>query len=258
MHRSYFILALIALGACTASAPPAPVAVPAVAVPAETVAPASRPRPLPNDVHWSRDSAEIRALYLQTYALAGRRLEELGSGRDPGTWAVALDADETVISNLRYQIESLEAGRPFSLETWTAWVRRREATALPGARAFLERARDLGGKIAIVTNRRDDVCADTEANFRDLGLPFDVMMCRTGESRKEPRWESVESGTARPGLPPLEILMWLGDNIEDFPGWSQERRSEPAAAFEDFGERFFVVPNPMYGSWVGNPPAEDP
>ena len=46
--------------------------------------------------------------------------------------------------------------------------------------------------------------------------------------------------------------MWVGDNIHDFPGMEQEHRHDPRA-FEDFGARFVIVPNPMSGSWVSNP-----
>ena len=29
--------------------------------------------------------------------------------------------------------------------------------------------------------------------------------------------------------------------------------STMGGAFSDFGKKFFVMPNPMYGSWMGNP-----
>jgi predicted secreted acid phosphatase len=44
-----------------------------------------------------------------------------------------------------------------------------------------------------------------------------------------------------------------GDNILDFPGLNQAVRLGDESAFADFGSRFVVVPNPMYGSWVGKP-----
>ncbi len=62
-------------------------------------------------------------------------------------------------------------------------------------------------------------------------------------------WRQVEDGTAAQGLPPLDIVMWLGDNIHDFPELDQELRDEPEAAFERFGIEYSVLPNPMYGSW---------
>ena len=241
MHRLPYLLILILLAGCASGVREAPV-VEAPAVPE-----------LPLDVHWVRNSAEYRALVLATYVAAGQRLEELAPGREAGTWAVALDADETVISNSQYQKELVAAGERHSRERWYAWARRHEAPALPGARPFLERVRQLGGKIAIVTNRDEAICDDTRANFRKESLPFDVILCRTGEDRKEPRWAMVEAGTTPAGLAALEIVMWLGDNIQDFPGWTQDQRFEEADAFADFGVEYFVLPNPMYGSWVRNP-----
>jgi 5'-nucleotidase (lipoprotein e(P4) family) len=236
MPRLRHLLVLLLLTGCTPTLPTAPPESPAGSTPSSSLG-----------LHWVRSSAEYRAILLQTYALAAERLEQKVAGQTGATWAVALDADETVISNSLYQKELYEQGGAYSRESWNAWTRRQEATALPGAREFLERARQLGGKIAIVTNRRAEVCAETEANFRALKLPFDVILCRTDDRRKEPRWESVQKGSASPDLPPLEIVMWLGDNIEDFPAWDQEKRT--AGDFSDFGDRFFVIPNPMYGSW---------
>lgn len=219
---------------------------------AAPVAAQAAPGKLPREVHWVRDSAEYRAAVLSTYALATRRLEELAAGRKAGTWAVALDADETVISNSLYQKELADAGVSHSQKRWNAWVKRRQAPAMPGARDFLERVHALGGKIAIVTNRAYFNCDDTRENFRAQKLPFDVMLCRKLSGEKERRWKKVEKGKTRAGLPPLEILLWLGDNIGDFPGWTQEDRFDDEEAFADFGRKYFIIPNPMYGSWMGN------
>jgi 5'-nucleotidase (lipoprotein e(P4) family) len=153
-----------------------------------------------------------------------------------------------VISNLAYQIE--RAGRPHDEEAWSAWVRRREATALPGAAAFLTLVRALGGKIAIVTNRREPVCEDTKAVFDARGLVYDLMLCRTGPSDKNPRFDAVQSGLLPSTLPPLAVVAFVGDNITDFPKLSQAIRGTGDDAFIEFGSRFFVLPNPMYGSWV--------
>jgi predicted secreted acid phosphatase len=77
------------------------------------------------------------------------------------------------------------------------------------------------------------------------------MICRPddGPSDKTARLESVTEGTTAAGLPPLEVVAILGDNILDFPGLDQSLRGKGATAFVDFGARYFVLPNPMYGSW---------
>jgi predicted secreted acid phosphatase len=114
--------------------------------------------------------------------------------------------------------------------------------------------RALGGKIAIVTNRAGTECPDTEAVFRAHALAYDVMLCKpdAGPSDKNARFEAVSRGTTPAGLPPLEVVAFFGDNVLDFPEKSQALRREPDDAFADFGARFFVLPNPMYGSWEKN------
>ena len=72
------------------------------------------------------------------------------------------------------------------------------------------------------------------------------------DGEKEPRFEQVRLGTAKPGLPPVDVLLWVGDNINDFPDQTQALRNEPESAFTAFGTRFIVMPNPMYGSWERN------
>ncbi len=183
----------------------------------------------------------------QVYRFAQAHVERAAAGRAAGTWGVVLDADETTISNLTYQIE--QAGKPYDEATWQAWAKRREATALPGAAAFLARVRALGGKIAIVTNRRAPVCDDTKAVFEAQGLAYDLMLCRVDTGDKNPRFDAVQSGLLPSTLPPLAVLAFVGDNIADFPKLSQAIRGTGDEAFSEFGARYFVLPNPMYGSW---------
>jgi 5'-nucleotidase (lipoprotein e(P4) family) len=207
-------------------------------------------------LHWQRTAAEHRAVYLQTYEAASRRLEELAQAQPPFSWAVVLDADETVIDNSTYQKEREALGEGYTRDSWYAWVARREATLLPGALEFLETARSLGGHIAIVTNRDAVVCLPTEDNLRALRVPFDAVLCRPmkGDRSKDARFAALQNGTATKHLPPLRILLWVGDNVGDFPGGSQALRDAPDAAFEPFGHRWFILPNPAYGSWEENPP----
>jgi 5'-nucleotidase (lipoprotein e(P4) family) len=250
-HRT-FALALALLAGCRTAAP---VPVPqAPAAPAVAPAPAPPAFRAPEAIRWSRDSAEHRALFLQVYRGATAYVEREAANRAAGSWAVVLDADETVIDNSLYQLERAQAGKPFDAESWRAWCARREATPLPGAAAFLSRVRVLGGRIAIVTNRTVAECPDTEAVFVARGLAYDVMLCKPdgGPSDKNPRIEAVAYGTTPAGLPPLDIVAVVGDNIQDFPGQSQAIRKQGDEAFAPFGARFFVLPNPMYGSWERN------
>ena len=238
--------------ACRTAAPPQPPQAAATLPPAPH-APQTDARPS-HAILWTRSSAEHRALVLQVYGAASAHVEREADRHPGGGWAVVLDADETVIDNSLYQLEREREGLTFDGPSWHAWTKRREALPQPGAQAFLARVRELGGRIAIVTNRTESECPDTEAVFRAHGLAYDVMLCKPdgGPSDKNPRFEAVARGTTPAGLPPLEVVAFLGDNIFDFPGLSQALRKQDDAAFAAFGARFFALPNPMYGSWERN------
>ncbi len=210
----------------------------------------------PLAVHWTRTAAEHSAVFLQTFALAAERVQEMAAGLAEGRWAVVLDGDETVLDNSEYQRRRARAGLGFTLESWLEWVREESAPALPGSAGFIDRVRDLGGRVVIVTNRDEEVCDPTRRNFEALRIEVDLVLCRVnGQSEKDTRYRAVEAGSAATGLPPLRIVAWVGDNIEDFPGGSQAWRQSGQAVFQEFGSRFFVLPNPMYGSWERNAPS---
>ena len=235
MRRSVLVIVLsLTIAACASAAARAP----AVASPQAT-----------NGTTWVDRSAEYQAVVLQTYRHATARVEAV-AGR-PGGWAVVLDADETVLNNVVYQLERERAGLAYTPESWNAWVKRREATPVPGAAAFLSRVKALGGVVAIVTNRLESECDDTRAVFRAHQLVFDVMLCRMdgSPSDKNPRFAAVAAGRFPGANGPLDLVAVVGDNILDFPSLSQAIRQQGESAFADFGVRFFVLPNPMYGSW---------
>jgi 5'-nucleotidase (lipoprotein e(P4) family) len=218
------------------------------------------PAPDPDNIRWVRESAEYVAATLQAYRAVTSRVESEGPKHPAGAWAVILDADETILNNSTYQRERARQGLGYSQESWTAWVRRREAAPIPGAARFLARTRDLGGKIAIVTNRLGSECDDTIAVFQAQALVYDAILCRPdgSPSDKQPRFDAVARGQTPAGAQPLAIVAFVGDNILDFPGMTQTSRALGDDAFREFGVRFFLVPNPLYGSWQQLPPKADP
>jgi 5'-nucleotidase (lipoprotein e(P4) family) len=219
--------------------------------------PVATPVPQPvaavrNDVRWFRASAEYRGLAIEVYRTATAQLPVLTRGLAAGTWAVILDADETVLDNSRHERQLADRNESFSEAEWSQWVRARAATAIPGAVEFTRQVHELGGRVAIVTNRADSLCNPTRENLQSVGVRADVVLCQVAkESDKNPRFERVEGGTADPKLPPLKVVEWIGDNIQDFPRLTQAIRDTPSM-YADFGLRYFLLPNPMYGSWTRN------
>jgi 5'-nucleotidase (lipoprotein e(P4) family) len=201
---------------------------------------------LPDSVHWFRDSAEQKATYLETYRVATSSARTLSAGLGPNSWGVILDIDETILDNSDYQKQQALAGVGFTRESWNTWVLQRKAGLLPGAKAFIDAVREeLHGEVALVTNRTLDQCSATEDNLRAVGVKYDQIHCdEAGDGDKNPRFQKVIHGV--PGVTPaLEVLIWVGDNIQDFPGLTQQ---EPGN-FSPFGKNYFALPDPMYGSW---------
>lgn len=245
MHRfsrGLGVAALVAVGACGSSMGTGTTP---VLSPAPT-------RPLPNDLTWFRRSAEYRALARQAYRVATDRLPELTRGLDAKSWAVILDADETILDNSEYQRRRFVLDSAYTDASWNVWVFERAATAVPGAPEFIRRVKEMGGRVAVVTNRAESLCNATRENLRTIGVEPDLLLCQPpGQSDKNPRFQRVQNGSAAPGVPALTVVAWVGDNILDFPNMSQTARTNPSALAE-FGVKYFILPNPMYGSWQQN------
>jgi 5'-nucleotidase (lipoprotein e(P4) family) len=235
-------LLLLAALACAPSAKP-------VATPAPVAATGLA---YPTELRWFRTSAEYQALTLETYRAATARVTAASQGLARGSWAVILDADETVLDNSEYQKRLGVAHARYSDSSWARWVREAAAPPVPGAADFTRQVQRLGGRVAIVTNRADSLCDVTRKNLASAGIATDLVLCQpVGESNKNPRFGRIQSGSAVAGVPALNVLAWIGDNIQDFPALTQAARGQ-SKLLDDFGVRFFVLPNPMYGSWEKN------
>jgi 5'-nucleotidase (lipoprotein e(P4) family) len=248
-RMTWLLVAVLAVGCASGGKPPAGSPAPSPVTPAAV----ARPAQLPESIRWMQNSAEYVAIATQTYRLAAARVDSDARGRTPGSWGVVLDADDTVINNIPYQAGLFRDGVTHTPERFTAWVRQRASTAVPGARGFLARVHELGGRIAIVTNRLQIECDDTAENLRTLSMTFDAVICRPegapASADKTPRFRAVAAGQTAASRTPIEILVYVGDNIQDFPGGSQALRGQGEAAFSEVGVHWFVLPNPMYGSW---------
>lgn len=212
--------------------------------------PAAVSAALPDSVHWFRDSAEQKAVYVQTYRAATDAARALGAGLAAGSWGVILDVDETILDNSDYAKRLADTGEHFSPETWKAWVEERKATALPGVKRFIDTViDDLRGRVVLVTNRTENECPATEDNLRNLQLRYDRILCdRAGDGNKNERFRSVIDGET--GTPAVNVVLWIGDNIQDFPLLTQAAPGD----LSPFGVRYFALPDPLYGSWQNVPP----
>lgn len=201
-------------------------------------------------LRWYRVSAEQKVAYRQAYQRATQLVVQAAQGRTPGTWAVIADADETLIDNSVFECESqFRHWTTFDDARWTQWVEARLATALPGAVSFSEVVRKLGGKLIVVSNREAPKHLQaTRENLAAIGIQFDAVLLSTGakDRDKTRRFEQVQKrGIPDAKLPPLAVVLFVGDNIKDFPDLTQANSGDPGR----FGRDYVLLPNPTYGSW---------
>jgi 5'-nucleotidase (lipoprotein e(P4) family) len=203
------------------------------------------------ETRWMRDSAEYFTLAKQTYRLAEQSVRATHKAQK--NWAVVLDLDETVIDNSTYQIERRAYGTSFDMDSWNAWCERRTAGAVPGAKDFVDAVRKMGGHIIYLSNRHNSTETATIDNLKALSLwsKGDTICLKSDDEAytKGVRRTEVRTGLGECAVKGKElvVLAYLGDNIHDFPEQSEEVQEGGRDA--QFGHRYFMFPNPMYGSW---------
>jgi acid phosphatase len=265
----------LALAACKRSDAPA-AGNPAPAAPAPTAAPASVATAANgaddnlNAVLWVQRSAEYRALSEQTYRAAADHLDqalkeknwdalvtgERGNAATGLKPAVIMDVDETVLDNSPYQARLVKGGKEFDDLTWDAWVAEKKARAVPGVVDFAKAATAKGVTILYLSNRAEHLQAATLANLRSAGLPVadDSVFLGLGTIVEGCEQNGSEKNCRRQlAGRKYRVLMQFGDQLGDFVqvvANTPEGRAQLQDEYADwFGERWWMLPNPTYGSW---------
>ena len=195
---------------------------------------------LVNATLWVQSQAEYRASALQTYAAAERALDAALVESSDKPSAIILDLDETALDNSVFAAQQLKKGKTFTFgDEWSAWVAQSAAAAVPGAAEFLQYAQRRGVTPFYITNRTHAMQAATRANLEKLGFPVgdDTILTRGDSTDKSARRDSV---AAR-----FRVILLLGDDLNDFAPRATALAAHPSL----WGSRWFLVSNPMYGSW---------
>ncbi len=201
-------------------------------------------------VDWWQNSAEMRGLFIQGYALARIRLDEALAKKGDKPLAIALDLDETVLDNGPYQATNIREGKGFDPKTWDEWCALKVAKAVPGAKDFLTYADEKGVQIYYISDRGVNVLNDTIENLKSEGIPVQ------GEDHvmlKDPEDKTGKTARRQKVAEENDLIMLFGDNINDFEDFSKKDLGERLSKFEElqaeFGNKFIIFPNPMYGGF---------
>ena len=229
---------------------------------------------------WVKQAAEFEALTRQVYQAAGLALpgfiddqswsalpgQEDAEGLRP---AIIFDVDETIASNVDFQ---LTYEPPF--ENWKhyEWSRSTPSLPVPGFAGFAKAAREAGVELFFVTNRPcelvagdDDPCPQEQSTIDDVieaGIDTDAEHVMLAYERDD--W-TKEKVTRREFVARTHrVIMLFGDDLGDFipcvrakpsgpcdmPATAESRRMAVERHAKYWGHGWYVLPNPMHGSWT--------
>ncbi|MCP3735990.1 acid phosphatase [Sphingomonas sp. RP10(2022)] len=169
--------------------------------------------------------------------------------------AAVFDADETVVLNLG--IEALAArnpAAPFDPAQWARWERSgaRAVAPVPGAVEAFAALRAANIAVIINSNRSAATAPGTIAGLKAAGLgdftPGTDLFLRDGPSGKDARRTAIAARYC--------VVAMAGDQLGDFSDLfnaitspAERRRAADAGAVAQlWGNGWFVLPNPVYGT----------
>lgn len=209
---------------------------------------------LVNATLWVQSSAEYRASAMQTYAAARRALDAALTAAGDKPPAIILDLDETAIQNSPFEARVVKQGKTYDAATWSQWVSESAATAVPGAAEFLNYAQSRGVTPFYITNRKAEEETATRRNLEKLGYPLDPNEDTLLVRGERPEWSAGDKSARREFVASRHrVLLVFGDDLNDFVA-TQGKTAEQRLALmrgnaEKWGTSWFILPNPIYGSW---------
>lgn len=233
-------------------------------------------------IRWVRDSAEYVAVATQVFRAAGNALPAMVADRNWSALpyqenashlppAVILDIDQTTLTNPVFQAYVWREP-PFTEEKLNDWSAAHDATPTPGVVAFAEQARQHDVALFFITNREcvpdavsNDSCPQKENVIRDLleaGLPASNDNVFLASER--PGWDKEKRARYEWIAEKYRVIQLIGDDLSDFipcvrhrpvepctVGGTIANRFEAAAEYDAYwGAGWYILPNPMHGSWT--------
>ncbi len=228
---------------------------------------------------WVKHSAEYPAITRKVYQSA---TEDLDTFIADTSWsampghpvdeslppAVVLDVDETVVSNVDFQV-AFE--RPFTNRKMYDFFQEHAAIPIAGVVEFVAAAREAGVTVFFVTNRPCEPIEGTPGDcpqkawtieeLHSIGIDTDTDHVLLAD---EQGWDRAKIGRREHIAETHRVIMLFGDDLGDFSPCVRKTLygpcTEPAtkegrqAIVDDnrhlWGHGWYILPGPMHGSWT--------
>lgn len=226
-------------------------------------------------IAWMQTSAEYQAILSQTFKTAANQLqlavfdeswtaaiEQFGQkGLNQLPNAIILDLDETLVNTLSYHASLVLNNNKHDDKRFQNWMNIERAPIVPHVMTLIEKAASLGVTVLLISDRvckptPRDPCPVKTQTLRmlkriSLAFPKDQMFFR-GEYSD---WNKDQTSRREFIAKRYRILMIVGDDINQMiPQVStlpMTAREKLTAQYDEmWGSRWFIVPNPVYGSWL--------
>ena len=264
------VMAVIGLSACKPNSSNAPPRQATASKPQVAKAEAVPANDNLNAVLWVQRAAEYDAVSQTVYRAAASELEtalkeanwdalvptERGNAATGLPPAVVMDVDETVLDNSPYQARLVHDGGSYDEATWDLWVAEKKAKPVPGVVDFAKAAAARGVTILYISNRAVHLKDATIANLKAVGMPVkdDSVFLGLGTFVEGCEQDGSEKNCRRKlAGQKYRVLMQFGDQLGDFVQIVANTPTDRDALYDEyadwFGERWFMLPNPTYGSW---------
>lgn len=215
-----------------------------------------------NATLWTLTAAEYAASTTQAYRIAASNLDlaladsqwtaALEQQGDYSTLppAVLMDIDETVLDNSRYNARIVTQHGEYTQETFTQWCKEIAATAVPGAKDFVDYATARGVTVIYYSRRIESIRECTTKNLQALGFSVPdqnhlLLNNNLPTTKKAQRRTELSSR--------FRILLLVGDDLDDFLEGSKTNPTARIALAtqhaQRWGKEWIMLPNTMYGGW---------
>lgn len=227
---------------------------------------------------WTDHAAEYRAVSRQVYRAAASALPAMiddvswtaipyQTGADHLPPAIIMDIDQTLVNGVDFQLGYVP---PFTAEKFDNWNASHIATAVPGAPEFVKLARASGVEVFFLTNRFcnstvEATCIEKPITVEDLnesGIP--AVADNVSLAGERPDWGSEKKVRRDYIAQYYRVIMLFGDDLGDFIPCVRSTPSAPCTTAGTIANRleltmehdaywgagWYILPNPMYGSWT--------
>lgn len=197
---------------------------------------------------WQQRSGEYKALSYQAYNSAKWYVQQELQNKHNRKRAVVFDIDETVLDNSFSGAYEVKYNIPWKKENFDKWVFEAKAEAMAGAVDFIKFLQENRVEPIFISNRTVDQVDVTLKNFKSVGINVkkeNLLFMQADWGKENRRLEVAKK---------YDIIMLVGDNLHDFNKAYNDVDADTRVKLvhemsKDFGGKYIILPNPLYGDW---------